>query len=138
MITASQASIGQTYDTSAGIRVEVLEIDAAQVVVKSLETGNRVVLPLDYKLDAIGEFVTSNVSPREDVTEEVMSNETDTVEAPVKKVKKSTLVDEGLKANLTVDQIVKNVQEVFPETLEKAIRNLVSVRRSKLKKLPTT
>lgn len=136
MINAAEAVVGQKYDTIPGIHVEVVEKTPVSVIVKSLETGNNVVVPLDYKLDAVGEAVTLNASPLKVVTEEVMSNDTNTVEAP-KKVKKSDIVDNGLRSNLSVDEIVKNVQQFFPETLEKNVRNLVSVRRSKLKKSNT-
>ena len=67
-----------------------------------------------------------------------MSEETasSTLEAKPKekKVKKSNIVDSGLAAGLTVDEITKNVLAAFPETLEKNVRNLISVRRSKVKK----
>lgn len=138
MINAAEAVVGQIYNTVPGIKIEVLVKQTDSIIVKSLQTGNKVILPLDYKLDGDEEAVTLNASPLNAVTEEVMANDTNTptVEAP-KKVKKSTLVDEGLKANLSIEDIVKNVQAVFPETLEKAVRNLVSVRRSKLKKSTT-
>ena len=51
-----------------------------------------------------------------------------------KKVKKSTLVDQGLRGNLATAEIVASVLESFPEATEKSIRNLISVRRSRLKK----
>lgn len=141
MINAAEATVGQVYDTIPGIIVEVVEKLNDHIVVKSFTTGNNVKIALDYKLTTVGEDVQVTTSSHNDVTEEVqMANDTDTstVEAP-KKLKKSTLVDEGLRANLSVEDIVKNVLAAFPEALEKGIRNLVSVRRSKLKKqTPTT
>ena len=62
---------------------------------------------------------------------------TDTVVTPVpkeKKVKKSNIVDEGLKSNLTTNEITQKVLISFPEATEKSIRNLISVRRARLKK----
>lgn len=61
-----------------------------------------------------------------------MSTE-NTAVASTKKLKKSNVVDEGLKAGLSNDAIVKNVLAAFPETLEKSAKNLISVRRSKFK-----
>lgn len=66
-----------------------------------------------------------------------MENGTPAVEPSTKKLKKSNVVDEGLKAGLSTDDIVKKVLAAFPETLEKAARNLVSVRRAKLKSVST-
>lgn len=66
-----------------------------------------------------------------------MSSDTATttpVAPKVRKVKKSNIVDEGLRTGLSVEEITKNVLTQFPETQEKSVRNLVSVRRSKLKK----
>jgi len=52
----------------------------------------------------------------------------------VKKVKKSSIVDQGLTDNLSNKEIVEKVRVSFPETAEKSIRNLISVRRSRMKK----
>ena len=65
-------------------------------------------------------------------------NAVEAVTAPTKKVKKSNVVDAGLRAGLSTDEIVKNVLASFPETLEKGARNLISVRRSKLKQPKAT
>lgn len=60
-------------------------------------------------------------------------NAVEAAPAPTKKVKKSNVVDSGLRSGLSTDEIVKNVLASFPETLEKSARNLISVRRSKFK-----
>ena len=52
-----------------------------------------------------------------------------------KKVKKSSLADQGLLNKLSTAEIVANVLLSFPEATAKSIRNLISVRRSRLKKL---
>ena len=59
------------------------------------------------------------------------------VSTPVeeKKLKKSTLIDQGLLGKLSTKEIVTNVLVSFPEATEKSIRNLISVRRTRLKKL---
>lgn len=138
MITASASTIGQKYKTSNGILVEVIEKRQSDVVVKSYETGHNVLVPLTYQLTHVVEtdIVIQPIPVKVDVEEKAMSNDTAAVtEAPkARKVKKSNIVDEGLKAGLSVEEITKNVLTTFPETLEKSVRNLVSVRRSKLKK----
>ena len=53
----------------------------------------------------------------------------------LKKTKKSTVVDNGLKENLSNSGIVEKVKLLFPEATDKSIRNLISVRRSRMKKL---
>lgn len=145
MITAADTTIGQKYKTPHGILVEVVEKRQSDVVVKSFETGHNVPVPLTYQLtpvvEAINEtYLVPSITvkiPDTKVEEKAMSNETATpvTEAPkTRKVKKSNIVDDGLKAGLSVEEITKNVLAAFPETQEKAVRNLVSVRRSKLKK----
>ncbi len=69
-----------------------------------------------------------------------MDDMTNTVTLQVKptrkshKLKKSNVVDDALKNNLTNKEIILKVQEVFPDATSKSIRNLISVRRSRLKK----
>jgi len=116
---AQDSEIGKKYLTKTGISVEVVQKLPHQVVVKSDETGRDIAIPLEYELK------------EKKMNEEVMTP----TEVSVKKVKKSNVVDEGLKTNLTTDEIVRKVLEVFPGTEEKSIRNLVSVRRSKMKKV---
>lgn len=134
-ITASISIVGQKYKTANGILIEVVEKRHGDVVVKSYETGNNVPVPLTYLLSPI---MDADIEiPVTAVEEKAMSNDTATPVAPApktRKVKKSNIVDEGLKSGLSVEEITKNVLATFPETQEKAIRNLVSVRRSKLKK----
>ena len=73
-----------------------------------------------------------------------MDDMTNTVTLQVKptrkshKIKKSNVVDDALKDNLTNKEIILKVQEVFPDATSKSIRNLISVRRSRLKKQGTT
>ena len=60
--------------------------------------------------------------------------------APVTKErrgKKSTIIDEGLQTTLSTDEIVQKVLAAYPDFPEKNVRNLISVRRSKLKKSTT-
>jgi len=137
MIIASEGNIGQKYKTASGIVVEIIEKKEVAVVVKSGDTGNKVNIPLSYPLEPVGEVVISEPCKITNFKEEKAMSETLTpaVEAPKgRKVKKSNIVDEGLKAGLSVEEITKNVLAVFPETQEKSVRNLVSVRRSKFKK----
>lgn len=130
MINAIDSLIGQKYKTASGILVEVVEKGQQGVLVKSFETGHSVPVPPTYKLIP--------VIDTEVVKEKSMSNEATTVPtaaAPkTRKLKKSNIVDDGLRASLSVDEITKNVLTSFPETPEKSVRNLISVRRSKLKK----
>lgn len=116
---AQDSEVGKKYLTKSGISVEVILKMPHKVVVKSDETGREISIPLEYELK------------EKEMNEEVITQ----TEVSVKKVKKSNVVDEGLKANLTTDEIVRKVLEVFPGTEEKSIRNLVSVRRSKMKKV---
>jgi len=53
-----------------------------------------------------------------------------------RKLKKSNVVDAGLQENLSNKEIITSIQNAFPGSTEKSIRNLISVRRSKLKKNP--
>jgi hypothetical protein len=132
-LNASEAIVGEVYSTSSGISVEVIEKRTQAVIVKSLETGNSVTLPLSYQLIPV-------IKNMEVVTMSETNQPTGSaglaVEAKPKagKLKKSNVVDEGLRTGLSVDDIVKNVLAAFPETPEKSVRNLVSVRRSKLNK----
>lgn len=132
MINAADTLVGQKYRTTHDIVVEVLEKRSAEVVVKALVTGKAITVSNNYQF---ADFYTEKVikAGTEDIT---MSEETTApvAEPKVRKVKKSNIVDEGLKTSLSVDEIVKNVLTAFPETPEKSVRNLVSVRRSKLKK----
>ena len=135
-MNANEAIVGEVYTTTSGISVEVVEKRTQAVIVKSLETGNNVTVPLSYPLNPIAKAIV--------VQEVVTMSETNepaglaAVAAEVKpkavKLKKSNVVDEGLRTGLSVDDIVKNVLAAFPETPEKSVRNLVSVRRSKTKK----
>jgi hypothetical protein len=66
-------------------------------------------------------------------------NETEAIQAKPEEKKsdrgrKSILIDEALKANLPTKEIVEKVKAEFPDFADKNIRNLISVRRSKLKK----
>ena len=147
MINAAEAEVGRKYQTTSGIVIEVLEKREKDIVVKSEETGHTVIVPATYKLNPIieAEIVKSQAEERiknlfkqetPAVEEKVMSDET--MNAPVeqtsaKKVKKSNIVDQGLQSNLSVDDIVKSVLAAFPEAPEKSVRNLISVRRSKMK-----
>lgn len=133
MIPASDSTIGQTYKTPHNILIEVVEKCQNDVVVKSLETGHNVTVPLAYQLTPVFDKLDMELV----MEEKAMSNETavPTAEAPkTRKLKKSNIVDDGLKTGLSAEEITKNVLAAFPETLEKSIRNLISVRRSKLKK----
>jgi hypothetical protein len=134
-INASEVEVGRKYLTPSNIVVEVLEKRPHEVVVRSEETGHNVSVPLTYKLTP---YIEAEVVKTElpTVAEEIVMNEQETtqaVETP-RKVKKSNIVDEGIKTNLSIDEIVKNVLAAFPEATEKSVRNLVSVRRSKMKK----
>lgn len=135
MINASDVEVGRKYLTPSKIVVEILEKKSNEVVVRSEETGHTVNIPLTYKLTP---YIEAEVIKTElpAVAEEKVMNEQETpqvVETP-RKVKKSNIVDEGIKTNLSIDEIVKNVLTAFPEATEKSVRNLVSVRRSKMKK----
>ena len=132
MITAIQSEVGKSYKTSHGIAVEIIKkMPDGRVIVKSSETGHLIPIPPDYELSEMESIVMENVTPSELVTATVVA------EARVKKLKKSNVVDDGLVNNLTTDEIVEAVQNHFPETTPKSIRNLISVRRSKLKKVST-
>jgi len=133
MISASRAVIGNTYSTAHNIAVEVLEKKEKEVVVRSLETQNNVQLPLDYQLAPIVKIV-EEIAMSQETNQPADSNTAVAAKPKTGKLKKSNVVDEGLASNLSVDDIVKNVLAVFPETPEKSVRNLISVRRSKLKK----
>lgn len=144
MINASEAIEGRQYKTASGILVEVIEKRLDTILVKSGETGHNVPIPLTYKLEPVinTTVVLAKEQPVQGHTElavvevkkeAAMSEETVAPVEKVRKVKKSNIVDEGLKANLSVADITKNVLTAFPETLEKSVRNLISVRRSKLK-----
>jgi hypothetical protein len=138
MITASDASVGQKYKTPNGILVEVVEKTPTSILVKSFDTGHNVPVPLNYQLTPVtdAEEVVPEPCKIINLEEKTMSETlTPAVEAPKgRKIKKSNIVDEGLKTGLSVEEITKNVLAAFPETQEKSVRNLVSVRRSKLKK----
>ena len=129
MINASQAIIGKTYKSLSNFQVEIVEINPSDVVVKSLETGHLVSVDLDYKLVEVDAEL-----PSTNMEEKKMNDEATPAVQSTRKVKKSTLVDEGLKGGLSVEDIIKNVLTAFPEAPEKSIRNLISVRRSKMKK----
>ena len=132
-MNASEAVIGETYKTSSGISLEIIKKGTQAVVVKSLETGNNVVIPLSYQLIPIVKIIEAE---EESMSETNQPTDLATVTAKPKagKLKKSNVVDEGLRTGISVDDIVRNVLAAFPETLEKGVRNLVSVRRSKFKK----
>ncbi len=138
MITASISVVGQKYKTTNGILVEVVEKRHSDVVLKSHETGHNVPVPFAYQLLPVETDVVITPEPCSITNfkeKEMSTPATAVTEAPKsRKVKKSNIVDEGLKSGLSVEEITKNVLTAFPETQEKAIRNLVSVRRSKLKK----
>jgi hypothetical protein len=134
-MNVSEAVIGEVYSTRSGLSVEIVEKQVDKVIVKSLATGNNVTVLPTYQITPIEKAIV--------VKEETMSETNQptglaiaVAEAKPKagKLKKSNVVDDGLRAGLSVDDIVKNVLAAFPETPEKAVRNLVSVRRSKLKK----
>lgn len=127
MIRASEAVVGKTYKSLTNFLVEIVEINSADVVVKSIETGHLISVDLDYRLVDVDEKITVSV-------EEGKMDETVSPATNMRKVKKSTLVDEGLKAGLADADIIKKVLESFAEATEKSIRNLISVRRSKMKK----
>ena len=133
MINAAEVVVGMKYLTPSKIVVEVIEKRVKEVMVRSEETGHTVSIPLTYKLEPL---IEAEVIKQElpIVAEEKAMTDEQAVVAPVRKVKKSNIVDEGLKNNLAADEIVKNVLAAFPEATEKSIRNLVSVRRSKTKK----
>jgi hypothetical protein len=127
-IKASEATVGNKYLASDDIPVEVLQIEANAVTVRSGKTGNTVTLPLEYQLrESEGEII---------MTTENTAGAPAQVNSP-KRGAKSALIDEGLRSSLPTDEIVRKVLEAFPDLSEKNVRNLVSVRRSKLKKLPT-
>ena len=137
MIAASDSTVGQKYKTPHGILIEIIEIRPSDVVVKSFETGHSVPIPLTYKLTPVADAELTPSQVVEITEEKIMSSDTATttpVAPKVRKVKKSNIVDEGLRTGLSVEEITKNVLTQFPETQEKSVRNLVSVRRSKLKK----
>ena len=121
---AKQSEIGRAYSTRSGVQIEVVEKSDNKVIVKSCETGNLISVPPEYELK---EIIMSDVTPTPP-TEVVQP-------VSLKKMKKSNIVDDGLKNGLATDDIVKNVLASFPDNTEKAVRNLVSVRRSKLKKV---
>ena len=126
-IKAKDATIGNKYLASDDIPVEVIQIESTTVTVRSGKTGNIVLLPLEYQLKiSEGEIV---------MTTENVAGAPAPVTSPKRGVK-SALIDAGLKSNLPTEEIVKSVLEAFPDLSEKNVRNLVSVRRSKLKKLP--
>jgi len=133
-MNASDAVIGETYTTFSGISVEVVEKRTQAVVVKSLETGNNVIIPLSYELTPIAKIIEAKEEAMSDTNEPTGSAAVAEAKPKAGKLKKSNVVDEGLRTGLSVDDIVKNVLAAFPETPEKSVRNLVSVRRSKLKK----
>jgi hypothetical protein len=122
---AKQSEVGKLYSTRSGVRVEVVEKSDVKVVVKSNESGNLISVPPEYELK---EIIMSDVTPTPTPVTET------TQPVSLKKTKKSNIVDDGLKNGLSTDDIVKNVLATFPDNTEKAIRNLISVRRSKLKK----
>jgi len=128
IIKASKAIIGNRYLASDDVPVEVLEKEANTITVRSGKTGNIVTLPLEYQLkESEGEII---------MTTENTAGAPAQVNSPKRGVK-SALIDEGLKGSLPTEEIVRKVLEAFPDLSEKNVRNLVSVRRSKLKKLPT-
>ena len=133
-MNASDAVIGETYTTFSGISVEVVEKRTQAVVVKSLETGNDVTIPLSYELTPIVKTIEAKEEAMSETNEPTGSAAVAEAKPKAGKLKKSNVVDEGLRTGLSVDDIVKNVLAAFPETPEKSVRNLVSVRRSKLKK----
>lgn len=122
MIEAVEGQIGQKYRTSFGL-IQIIEKRRRDVVVISANTDHKILLPLNYKI-----FPAEVISMSEDTVATVVKTESG------KKLKKSNVVDDGLRDGLSTDEIVKNVLTSFPETPEKSIRNLVSVRRSKQKK----
>lgn len=127
-IKASESIIGSRYLAAEDIPVQVLKIENNTVTVRSGKTGNIITLPLEYQLrESEGEIIMT--------TENTVGTPTQ-VSSP-KRGAKSSLIDEGLRGNLPTDEIVRKVLEAFPDLSEKNVRNLVSVRRSKLKKLPT-
>jgi hypothetical protein len=133
-MNVSEAVIGETYSTRSGLTIEVIEKQIDKVIVKSIATGNNVVVLPTYQITPIEKVI---VAKEENMSETNQPTGLATVaEAKPKagKLKKSNVVDDGLRAGLSVDDIVKNVLAAFPETPEKSVRNLVSVRRSKLKK----
>jgi hypothetical protein len=137
MINACESVAGQKYLTPSKIVVEIIEKRSNEVVVRSEETGHTVTIPPTYKLIP---YIEAEVVKTElPIVAEEKAMDEQTPETPVatetpRKVKKSNIVDEGIKNNLSIDEIVKNVLAAFPEATEKSVRNLVSVRRSKMKK----
>jgi len=127
-IKASEATVGNRYLASDEIPVEVLEKQQGLVIVRSGKTGNIISLHPEYQLtESEGEII---------MTTENTAGAPAQVNSP-KRGAKSSLIDEGLRSSLPTDEIVRKVLEAFPDLSEKNVRNLVSVRRSKLKKLPT-
>lgn len=133
-MNASDAVIGETYKTYSGISVEIVEKRTQAIVVKSLETGNNVVIPLSYQLTPIVKIIEAKEEAMSETNQPTGLATVAEAKPKAGKLKKSNVVDEGLRTGLSVDDIVKNVLAAFPETPEKSVRNLVSVRRSKLKK----
>lgn len=131
---ASEAALGEIYSTTSGISVMIVEKKTEAVVVKSLETGNNVTIPLGYQLTPIVKIIEAKEEAMSDTNEPTGLATVAEAKPKAGKLKKSNVVDEGLRTGLSVDDIVKNVLAAFPETPEKSVRNLVSVRRSKLKK----
>jgi hypothetical protein len=133
-MNASEALVGETYSTRSGLTVEIIEKQADKVIVKSLSTGNNVEVLPTYQITPIVKIIEAKEEAMSETNQPTGLATIAEAKPKAGKLKKSNVVDEGLRTGLSVDDIVKNVLAAFPETPEKSVRNLVSVRRSKLKK----
>jgi hypothetical protein len=134
ILEAKDSEVGRNYIGTSGIAVCILSKNN-KVLVRSDKTGNVVEIPPTYLLTKI----EGDISMAKDTsTEDNSATATATPAEGSKRGKKSHLIDEALRQNLSTDEIVQKVLTEFPDLAEKNVRNLVSVRRSKLKKASST
>lgn len=134
ILEAKDSEVGRKYTSGSGICLYILSKNN-KILVRSDKTGNVVEIPPTYLLTKI----EGDISMAKDTsTEDSSATATAAPAAGSKRGKKSHLIDEALRQNLSTDEIVQRVLSEFPDLAEKNVRNLVSVRRSKLKKASST